>query len=111
MSVQEDREKRKRQGANLDRYEFKLEKQEIPSLHSGFTENCSKLQNKSAFFLSVWYTGGQYKCCLLDREANEKCFVDIGEITTLLTTLEDGLVNNTLDWIDASVSSARSFGA
>jgi len=111
MSVQESRKNRKEHGINNDRFGFQLERQEMPNLHSGFTEECSKLNGKSAFFLSVWFTGGQYKCCLLDRESNEKCFMDVGEITTMLTSLEKGLVDDTLEWIDATVSHHRSFGA
>lgn len=111
MSVQESRANRKNLGSNLDRFDFTLEKKEIPNLHSGFTEECTKLMGKSAFFLSVWFNNGQYKCCLLDRESGEKCFMDIGEITTMLTSLEDGLRNETLDWIDAAHKSARAFGA
>lgn len=111
MSVQEARHNRKNLGSNLDRFEFALEKQEIPNLHSGFIEESTKQPGKSAFFLSVWFSNGQYKCCLMDRESNEKCFLDVGEITTMLTSLEDGLANQTLDWIDATTKSARAFGA
>ena len=111
MSVQESRKNRKEHGANNDRFQFQVERKEIPNLHSGFIEESTHHPGKSAFFLSVWFSNGQYKCCLMDRQSNEKCFMDIGEITTLLTTLEDALVQDTLDWMDATVKSSRAFGA
>ena len=111
MSVQDARANRKNLGTNVDRFEFLLEKQEMPNLHSGFTEESTRQPGKSAFFLSFWFNNGQYKCCLMDRESNEKCFLDVGEITTMLTSLEAGLVNDTLDWNDATLKSTRAFGA
>ena len=111
MSVQESRAARKQQGARLDRFEFAAEKKELPNLHSGFTEESTKQPGKSAFFLSIWFTDGQYKCCLMDRESNEKCFVDVGELCTTFHVLEEGLCNETLGWIDATIKSARAFGA
>ena len=109
MSVQDARTKRKQADSNLDRFEFKEEKETLPNLHSGFTEECSKQPGKSAFFLSIWFNNGQYKACLLDRESEEKCFFNIGELYNVLSIAETALAKELLEWIPAGNSSKGSW--
>ena len=109
MSVQDARSRRKSQEVNLDRFSFKEEKEALPNLHSGFTEECSKHTGKSAFFLSIWFNNGQYKACLLDRESEEKAFYNIGELFNILAITEEALRNDTLEWIPATTATKGSW--
>jgi len=109
MSVQDARAKRKQVDSNQDRFEFKEEKESLPNLHSGFTEECSKQPGKSAFFLSLWFSNGQYKACLLDRESEEKAFYNIGELFNILSVTETALQQDLLEWIPAGNSTKGSW--
>ena len=102
MNVQDKRRQRKSLDSNIEKFEFKEEKETLPNLHSGFSEECSKLPGKSAFFLSIWFSGGQYKACLLDRESEEKAFFNIGEIYNVLAITETALEKDLLEWIPAT---------
>jgi len=102
MNVQDKRRQRQTVDANLDKFEFKEEKETLPNLHSGFSEECSKQPGKSAFFLSIWFSQGQYKACLLDRESEEKAFYNIGEIYNVLAITETALAKDLLEWIPAT---------
>lgn len=99
MNVQDKRRQRKTQDANIDKFEFVEEKKNLPNLHSGFSEECSKMPGKSAFFLSIWFSAGQYKACLLDRESEEKAFFNIGELFDVLAITETALEKDLLEWI------------
>jgi len=110
MSVQDARRDRQNQGITQDRYEFIEEKRSIPLTHSGFVEECQSKPGKSAFFLSIWFTNGGYKGCLLDREASEKAFFDIGELMDVLGKLEQHLEQGTFEWIPATDSRRGGFG-
>ena len=109
MSVQDQRRERQSQDANTDKFDFKEEKETLPYLHSGFTEECTKQPGKSAFFLSVWFSQGQYKACLLDRESQEKAFFNVGEIYNLLAVTETALMRDLLEWIPAGASTKGSW--
>ena len=110
MSVQEARRERQQQGTTIDRFEFKEEKRSIPLTHSGFIEECTNKPGKSAFFLSVWFTNGQYKGCLLDREAGEKAFFDVGELLDVLGRIEQHLEQGTFEWLPATDNKRGGFG-
>ena len=109
MNVQDRRRDRQSQDSNLDKYEFNQERETIPNLHSGFIEECTKQPGKSAFFLSIWFSQGQYKGCLLDRQSEEKAFVNIGELFEVLAVLENALENDSLEWIPAQAGSKGSW--
>ena len=102
MSVQEKRRERKSADVNLDKFEFTAEKEGLPNLHAGFTEECTKQQGKSAFFMSIWFSQGQYKACLLDRESEEKAFFNIGELLHAFSIAETALEKDLLEWIPAN---------
>lgn len=98
MNVQEAREARKRSEGNVDRHEFRDEKEHLPLLHSGFVECCTHDPAKSAFFLQIWFQNGEYRGCLLDREGEEKAFVTFGELMDTFAILQTHLDKFTLDW-------------
>jgi hypothetical protein len=102
MNVQDMRRQRQSLDSNVNKFEFTQEKETLPNLHSGFSEECSKMPGKSAFFLSIWFSQGQYKACLLDRESQEKAFFNIGEIYDVLAVTEEALANDMLEWIPAT---------
>ena len=79
-------------------------------LYSGFIEECTNKPGKSAFFLSVWFTNGQYKGCLLDREAGEKAFFDVGELLDVLGRIEQHLEQGTFEWLPATDNKRGGFG-
>ena len=109
MNVQDKRRQRKSQDSNIDKFEFTEEKKSLPNLHSGFSEECSKQPGKSAFFLSIWFSQGQYKACLLDRESEEKAFYNIGEIFDVLAITETALEKDLLEWIPAGQTTKGSW--
>jgi len=111
MSVQDARRERQSSGITQDRYEFHEEKKSIPLTHSGFIEECVSKPGKSAFFLSIWFTNGMYKGCILDRESNEKAFFDIGELMDVLGRLEQHLEQGTLEWLPATEPTRGRFGS
>jgi hypothetical protein len=102
MSVQDQRRSRQTQDENSDKFEFKEEKATLPYLHSGFTEECANQPGKSAFFLSVWFSQGQYKALLFDRQSGEKAFYNIGELYNILAVTETALSRDLLEWIPAT---------
>jgi len=99
MDVAKAREARKKQEGNLDRHDFAEEKEHLPLLHSGFVECCTHDPSKSAFFVQIWFQNGEYRGCLLDREAEEKAFCNFGELMDTFSKLQDGLDKLTLDWV------------
>jgi len=109
MSVQDKRRERHSQDTNTDKFEFVDEKKTLPNLHSGFIEECKKQPGKSAFFLSIWFSQGQYKACLLDRESEEKAFFNIGEIYNVLAITETALEKDLLEWIPAGTNNKGSW--
>jgi len=111
MSVQDARAKRKQVDSNQDRFDFREEKESLPHVHSGFTEECTKQPGKSAFFLSIWFSNGQYKACLLDRESEEKAFFNIGELFNVLAITETALAKDLLEWIPAGSATKGSWHA
>ena len=99
MTAKQLREARKRHEQNGERYDFEMEKEHLPLVHSGFTEATTDDLNVSSFFVSIWYSNGAYRLKLLDREAKEKAFLITGTLVDCLDKLERALSSGDLDWV------------
>lgn len=98
MDAKTQRELRRSSETTQDRLDFKEEKEHYPLLHSGFVEPTTADENVSAHFLSIWFANGSYRCKLLDREGQEKAFLNAGRLVDVFAKLEEGLRDLSLDW-------------
>ena len=98
MSYAESRKARQESDVNVGRHDFDWEEQQCPTLHSGFLEPCSGNADKSALFLSIWFSNGSYRVRLQDRSSDEKCFADIGTLKSAFEKIEELLNTGSLDW-------------
>ena len=98
VSYDEQRKRNEENDVSQNRHDFGWEEEQCPLLHSGFLQPCTGDDSKSVLFLSIWCTSGSYKCKLLDRQRDEKCFISVGTLGQAFTKLEAALRDDTLDW-------------
>ena len=98
MSYAESRKARQERDVNVGRHDFSWEESECPTLHSGFMEPAKEGGDKSALFLSIWFSNGSYRIRLQDRSSDEKSFADIGTLDQCFQKVEESLNNGSLDW-------------
>ena len=84
--------------ATTDRHDFSWEQEHIPLLHSGFLQCLGGDHSKSVLRLTFYYSNGSYHGLLMDRQAREKAFIDVGTLCEGLAAVEEGMKMNTLDW-------------
>lgn len=98
MSYAEQRERRQKEDANVSKHDFGWEEEQLPMLHSGFLERCKGDDSKSAFFLSIFFANGEYRCRLQDRQADEKAFIRVTSLRGLFEQLEAALSADDVEW-------------
>lgn len=103
MSYGEHRKLQTEQEVNAAGTDFGWEEEQCDLLHSGFLERCTGDDTKSVLFLSVWFTGGIYKCKLMDRQNHERCFINVGSLENLFQNLNAMLLSNELEWMPEDV--------
>lgn len=98
MSYADKRKLRTADEANQDRHDFTWEEQNIPLLHTGFMERVSGAADKGTLFISFWFSNGEYKCRIQDRNVNEKAFFAAGTLVDVWTRIEAALEQWNLEW-------------
>lgn len=98
MSYAERRKRSEDNDQSHYRHDFGWEEQQLPVLHSGFTEPVSKHPEKSRLFVSLFFANGSYRARIQDRETDEKAFLDVGTLREFLDKVESALANDALDW-------------
>jgi len=99
MSYADHRREQANEEVNTGRVDFGWEEEQCDLLHSGFLERCTGDDTKSVLFLSIWFTAGIYKLKLLDRQNDERCFVNVGSLENLFQNLNAMLASNQLEWM------------
>lgn len=98
MSYADQRAQRLERDANQSLHDFDWEVKNVPLLHSGFLEPCKRDESKSTLFVSIWFSGGNYRLRIQDRELNEKAFLVVGTLCDAFANLEHALRENLLEW-------------
>lgn len=98
MDFLEAREAQKSSEVNHDSEVYQWEKDNVATLHSGFTTSCIHDPNWNVLFLSMWFANGCYMVRLQDRENKERCFVEMETIDKLFQVLDLKMKTGRLPW-------------
>ena len=98
MDFLEAREAQQNSEVNEDSVEHLWEKDNVPTIHSGFTTTCLNDPNWNVLFLSLWYANGSYVVRLQDRENKMRAFVEVESLDKLFQVLDLKIKSGRIPW-------------
>jgi len=110
MSFLARREAARQNDQNVSRHDFSWEEQNVPLLHSGFTEPNPHRSEYGILYLSVWFKDGGYRIRLQDRSSDEKAFLEVGTLGALFSEIEHALDTESMSWSADRASRNGNFG-
>ena len=98
MDFLDTRAAQKNSEVNEDVETYQWEKDNVPTIHSGFSQACIHDPNWNILFLSMWFANGTYVVRLQDRENKERCFVEMETLDKMFQVIDLKMKSGRLNW-------------